>query len=934
MRENSSANSREESSDAIGSSSDSVVPERIRAALAPFVPKNQDGESEINRYFIPGWHGESLTSKNVKKFNELLDIFHYDAKESFLKGSNFNRRLKLSIFEEFLSYAEYKTCICSELDDYQSFWNEIGNQDSPYAKELTDFINIFSFRVAAIYMLKIRFISVLMEQSSLDFDLKKLVYPNGFLTSVFQKGGRNELKSQALEQSVYSWFKPNEKVHHRLIELREVSAQLNVTEIIKNISIKSENILSKAYYSHALSHKNFGLFLNNLLINFPLWLNTQSNRPFSSMKTTTQNMEILSCKFGGDYLESLALSHWLAQDANKTERWDQILCPVFKRNDFEAGQYWKLFNELQFLTFLAQIAIDKGREPISFVSQVASGHHKNRKQNGFAQKSLLMDDLSLNHSTYDRIVLNITDFPKNNSQHYLIGKIQEQSDFIKDDGFIYVLSSKKLFVPSQKSKVESLLKSFRVDGILTLDDVKGKGEVGSYIYIFSKRKNKTVSLAKQECFSIRLSAELSSFQDYSQLTKMIQDFFIDNLGDVPPLYQKTFGNAKFEFYQDAIVKGRLIHSSSKDSSKITHPAFFNGLMKSCLPLDFFFDIQPVDFGRRHNDDDPLFEFTSISAETNAPYYIIVDKRAKQKTKLEIILPGSLEVKSYEYGHSMCFYFGITPKWPNLNIDAVRDFFTSLIGEQIIDLTFSGENKRVKANLQKLLLPKVFYRHQELPEHIGRGLSLLDSTSEQILDMRPSNIKQQFEAIQRMLVEIGKNYPTEAISRLSNFKRSLRRSLDKFENSGAQKAVNFNNPILKAPLVLSKTYPIYPQNEDVYIEFNNDSGLNHIHSPLQRTKVRIKESEGVETTSLELYSRDTLVISLYSDEEMISFLRFIFDNLHGMPISQLLQGVSVPRLNDLKSIISSFNSLRKTLEEVHAQIPRIFGSLITQSITQS
>ena len=39
-------------------------------------------------------------------------------------------------------------------------------------------------------------------------------------------------------------------------------------------------------------------------------------------------------KFVGDYLESLALSHWLAQDHNSDIKWEQILCPDFKKNDF------------------------------------------------------------------------------------------------------------------------------------------------------------------------------------------------------------------------------------------------------------------------------------------------------------------------------------------------------------------------------------------------------------------------------------------------------------------------------------------------------------------------------------------------------------------------------------------------------------------------
>ncbi len=51
------------------------IPDHVRAALAPFVPKAEQNEEGMSKFFIPGWKGESLTSKRVKKFNDLLDVF-------------------------------------------------------------------------------------------------------------------------------------------------------------------------------------------------------------------------------------------------------------------------------------------------------------------------------------------------------------------------------------------------------------------------------------------------------------------------------------------------------------------------------------------------------------------------------------------------------------------------------------------------------------------------------------------------------------------------------------------------------------------------------------------------------------------------------------------------------------------------------------------
>ena len=129
-----------------------AMSETVKNALSPFVPKSdQESDSSLQKYFIPGWKGESLISKEVKKFKELLDEFYKDAKVNFLKRNNFNRKLRISIYEEFISYVEFKTCICSEMDDYTVFWKEIENPDSKYRDLLDEFINIFSFRVSVIY---------------------------------------------------------------------------------------------------------------------------------------------------------------------------------------------------------------------------------------------------------------------------------------------------------------------------------------------------------------------------------------------------------------------------------------------------------------------------------------------------------------------------------------------------------------------------------------------------------------------------------------------------------------------------------------------------------------------------------------------------------------------------------------------------------------
>src|SRR5205823_2470264 len=119
--------------------------------------------------------------------------------------------------------------------------------------------------------------------------------------------------------------------------------------------------------------------------------------------------------------ESLSLSHWLAQENNINFRWDEVLCPDFKGLEFVSGTFAKICNELQFLTFLSNKADYQGEKPIGYICKIMGGHFRNRKNN--VSQGLLLEDNPFYTSTYDRVVLNLCNFPKNNPQHYLMNQI-------------------------------------------------------------------------------------------------------------------------------------------------------------------------------------------------------------------------------------------------------------------------------------------------------------------------------------------------------------------------------------------------------------------------------------------------------------------------------------------------------------------------------
>jgi hypothetical protein len=111
------------------------------------------------------------------------------------------------------------------------------------------------------------------------------------------------------------------------------------------------------------------LFLNSLQINYPTWLETIDPRGGREKTVPVGGIEdekIISCKYSGDYLESLSLSHWLAQENNIDFHWEEVLCPDFKGREFASGTFAKICNELQFLKFLANKADYQGVKPIDY----------------------------------------------------------------------------------------------------------------------------------------------------------------------------------------------------------------------------------------------------------------------------------------------------------------------------------------------------------------------------------------------------------------------------------------------------------------------------------------------------------------------------------------------------------------------------------------
>lgn len=889
----------------------------VKGRFPTFIPEQRlnkiiepSGKFSPLHCFVPGWKGDSLVSKSVLKFERLMTLVQEDVKNELLKTKDFPKTIKLGLYNEFLSYAETLGLHFEGMDDLGKFWQMISPENLASDERLLNFIDIYANRVATITFHKLRFIASLLDCCGIELSDKALLYPTSFLSQIFKKGSATELKSRALESNLYSWYRPHEGMKETMKELLLVSKELAITEITKHVSKRTQvDQDQQKVYSHALSHVSLGLFLNSLQINYPLWLETVEGKKVPT--GGLEEEEIISCKYFGDYLESLSLSHWLAQENNKEFRWDEILCPDFKGLEFISGTFTKICNELQFLTFLAHKSLNQGERPIEYICRIMGGHFRNRKNTQMKQ-GLLLEENPFYTSTYDRVVLNLCHFPKNNPQHYLMTQILDQVKYLKSNGYLFVLSSKKLFVPSLRERLEPVLKELKTEAIIDLENVKGKGELGSYIYIFRK-KNKFES-EKQLCSYFRISAELESFQEFSSITEHLRSFYLSHLSEVPPMAHLDFEDSfRVEFFQEAVVNGMLIHSANEDSTRITHPAYFKGLLASCVPLDTIFDIKSLAAEEKIKNDG-----LNLGLKRDLSYFLVVDFRGKD-VNLELHPMDTFRSIYSDYGATLCSYYQLQPKIPGLNPNILRNYFLTPVGKQVTNLTFTGGPSLVKGSLSKFLVPKFLTETESLPDHLKSGFKILDLTEEELLETNPKDVQKAFKHIDQITKTLFPRYACEILSRFSNFERTLQSLIWKMDDQRLGQKVSFNNPLIQAQLVQKPTRPLYPENEDIFLEFVEGTVPSDIHGALKEVQIKVSHEGELKLYSLELITHERTIVRLHAEEAMILFIHFLLSHATNVPVSKILRAVHVPSLYDLKEIIETTKMQKVVYESLLSEV---------------
>jgi hypothetical protein len=695
-------------------------------------------------------------------------------------------------------------------------------------------------------------------------------------------------------------------------------------------SLKDEkNIRNK----HALSHVNFGLFLNQLLLNFPIWfqqISIEHNVAHQRHALTTTQ-----CLYEGDYCDELAKAYFLAQENNATFKWDTLICPDFIRAKHATLTFDQLYNEYLSMIMLTKIHHHYDQKVTEFIAHIANAKQQKSIYNQGPQTSLFNHfDLSTSKK-FDAQILNITELPKNNPHYYLIQKITGSLTSLVDEGNLIVLSTQNLFLPSQKDKVETLLKKITLCAIISLELLEGKGESPSFIYLFTKNAEEK-SPVETSCLNFKFSGTLNSFQDFNLVSELLNLFFDKYFKSLPALFHCSHKSIKLDFFTDSILNGSLVHSGELTGNKITHPSFLKNVTKNCLPLDFFFEVisldqqsltQEIKIETQQRQTTLSIPQNVNTSQSNMHLSLILDLRDTAKPSLELISQDHLKSYVYEYGVSECFYYTLRSKFKDLNVTVLKEYFASNIGKQIIQLSFTGNQWQLKSKISSLLLPSQLLSKQEetpLPPPVK---FFLDEAERHVQQLNIDYLKESWEMLKNF--EASSSRMDLLIPSYCFFKNLLVQQISRlhFEKEHL-KEFNFNTAQSRSILTKQKLQKIFPSNKEVRIDFVVDD-VSRLQSDFTAHHLTTEALQG----KIDIYHKEDIYLSIRTSIHLAIFINFLLRHMPPMSMEKLLSSLMIPSAEVVSQLIQYKWDESEFLSNLLTQVDSSLDSIFTQAISQ-
>lgn len=888
-------------------------------------------------YCVSGWNGEGLITSCALNISNLIEELSLEALKYLKDKNTLPPSLRRSIYEEFISYALTEEIPVQELESSEIFWNHVFNKDSPHQNNVQNFLKNYAFRTVTVHIFKIRFITQFCRATNKHLDKSNLQNPSSFIEKIFKKGSSTELKCEALQPNQYSWYRPSAEFQDLIFKLAKNFHLISMTQMMKICTYSAtehENEKKRALFddkefSHALSHKSFGLFINELILFLPYFLDSKS---YPKTSHPTKALRVMNTKYSGKNLSALILSHWLAQEHNlkhRLEEWSELICPSFLGNSFFSGSFVRYCHELQFLTFLSEMASQLNHDPVKLTASVMQKKYEQSGIEACGQYSLLSKEHILHH----RIVLNLSDLSPRNPHNALIFRINTEAKALTEDGMLFVMSNQKLFVPSQEDKTRQLLDNFKLEALFNFEDLQGRGEIPTFLYVFTRRHQQVNSIdpsfipgsRKEQCLTFRVEGELKTFSKFHEWVDYLSSFLSNGTNLHLPVHQANIGeNLMFQFHQDFIIDGRMVQSDNEDPQCITHPSFIKNLAQACLPFDKFFRIEGIK-------EEATNDLLGISGRNKNifPLLLIVDRSNTEQVRLEITPFETYPAKLEKYGTAYYNYFGLIPKIVDINPNLFREYFATQIGNQVVQISLGGSPSNLRSRIKGLLIPAFFAL---ISRPANEQLSLIKTLSlncSDLLNQDPRILESQYQHELEQWKEIALAHPWYSLGILIQFKHHIAEALQKIQRQ--KSSIHFQNPVIVEELVKLKGIAIFPtEHPDLFTElcFQNAQALN---ATLSSTTLKTSE-EG--HCSLELKTANEILVRLHAPQLILKFAEFILSKAQGMSVGVLLKSLKLPLNKELELILGNYELVAQTFEKIEQSSSILVETTISREISRS
>jgi hypothetical protein len=437
---------------------------------------------------------------------------------------------------------------------------------------------------------------------------------------------------------------------------------------------------------------------------------------------------------------------------------------------------------------------------------------------------------------------------------------------------------------------------------------------------------------KESCLSFEFKGSLSRFNKFNKLVEELQKFIRNKNAITTPIYiNEIEKDISFEFHQDAIIEGKLVSSvASKDNGHLPHPRFFKNLTESCTSLESFFHVEqitPDDFQAMKRSVASELLGLRIGPEKQYPLLLIVNQTEPLDVRIELTTTDSYRAKVEQYGTAFFYYFGLIPKNQVINLNVFREFFSSPMGHQIIQMQLSDGPTKLKAKLKALLIPNFFARTQFMPAELQGAFKMLDFSVSDLKSHHPIELLTEFEMMKKHFGLNADLYPWHLLGLLSHFKIQLKATLEDF-GSNKTNSVSFANPLISEGLVKLKTNAIYPNNADVYIDYKIKT---HEELQLPLTSAVLK-NEGEESV-LVLKCQDKDIVHLHASQLMNQFIKFILQNANGVKVADILVNLRIPDLVDLMNVTKNVEQIKVSKEQLQKETEELISAILRNQISK-